>query len=250
MQPDGRILAPLAGRLGLDDRLDEPGPPLRWIFRQAPHQDGDHHIGALGVDGCRGQDLNRVAQSFETADDDPDAEGVRGDVDVFAAVPGRDAAPEAGPEAGGLLVDAGRGRHARPTVHDLDVGEVDGVLQDELRVQVDRLEAVHGVGPERVVRLLDGFGHRGRFPARPRARGVMPQVDQSVGFRHRPGDEPLGAVHPPAVGDVDIPSGGVEAPAVERAHHVVTADRAAVAQVGAEVRAERVEHVHRAGVPR
>ena len=51
------------------------------------------------------------------------------------------------------------------------------------------------------------------------------------------------AVRPVAVGDVGVVALGVELPAVERAPDLAVLDLAAVAEVGAEVGAERVHHV-------
>src|SRR2546430_404600 len=66
-------------------------------------------------------------------------------------------------------------------------------------------------------------------------------------LRHRPGPDALGVRLAGAVGDVDGAALATPAPVVERADDVVVDDRAAVAEVGAEVGAVGVEDVDLAG---
>jgi len=69
---------------------------------------------------------------------------------------------------------------------------------------------------------------------------VVPRVGDAVALDGRVRADLGLAVRALAVGDVGVAAGGVERPPVERAHDVAVPDGAAVAEVGAEVRAERI----------
>jgi hypothetical protein len=120
-------------------------------------------------------------------------------------------------------------------VQEAEVGDVGGVLHQLLRV------GAHGpvdFAPVGVVVALE----RGQLPRRGAAVGVVPQKDQAAALARRP------AAHADArqarrIGHLDAAAVGAEAPAVKRAAQRVTLDAAALAEVGAEVRAVGLERM-------
>ena len=73
--------------------------------------------------------------------------------------------------------------------------------------------------------------------------GVVPGHHELVDLDDGVGADAGPLVHPVAVGDQRVQPVGVELPAVERAHQVGPVDVASVAEVGAQVGAERVVEV-------
>ena len=132
-------------------------------------------------------------------------------------------------------------RHLGRVVHEPEVGGVDAVLRHLLPRGVDGVGRAHHRGPLGVTVEL------GQVLDLPHGRhlgvGVVPGEAEVVALDHRVGAERALLVHPLGVGDVDVHALGVEPPAVERADDLAALHRAAVAEVGAEVRAERVLHV-------
>ena len=90
---------------------------------------------------------------------------------------------------------------------------------------------------------MSGIAHDGGSPV-----GVVPEVHRAVLLVDRPDPQPLRAVGRVLVRDRHVDAVGAPLPPVVRAGHAVAGDLAAVADVGAEVRAVRLEHVQLAAV--
>ena len=143
-----------------------------------------------------------------------------------------------GGEAGLVGVEL---RHRRRVVHVAEVRRVDAVLRHLLPGGAD---LVGRGGDRRPVGVVGELRERRHLPhRRHRLVGVVPGEGQAVDLAHRVGAQAGLLVDPLRVGDLDVGALGVEPPPVERARDAALLHRAAVAEVGAEVRAEGVLHV-------
>ena len=154
---------------------------------------------------------------------------------------------------GGVQVIAGdlerrRGGGVGGLVHVLHVVRVGGVLDDHLRVHLDPVDHL-GVRVQRVVLVGFQLGQHRRLPVRGPAVPFVPHQDEAVPLHAVVGaDADVGLAADLAVRDQRVGAVAAPSPAVPGADDVFALHLAADGQVGAQVLAVGVQHVHLAGL--
>ena len=214
-------------------------------------------VGVVLVDRGLSGDLDGGHQFAGEADDSQAQRVVVvNDLGVDRPVGGQ---PGGRPAAAEMRVDGGvqvvtrhlegrRGGRVGGLVHVLDVIRVGGVLDDHLRVHLDPVDHL-GVRVQRVVLVGFQLGQHRRLPIGGPAMPLVPDQDEAIPLHSVIGADPyVGLAANLAVRDQRIRAVAAPAPPVPGADDVLALHGATDAQVGAQVLAVRVQHVHLAGL--